>query len=82
MVVFAAAVFVGPHHISMATLTRTVASAATCCEGCERAMPSQLQARREPRALRTGFRRMPMPETSTSQTSPCFIALVEPGVPV
>lgn len=50
--------------------------------GPECAVPSQLQARREPRALRTGFRSTPMPETSTSQTSPCFIALVEPGVPV
>lgn len=46
------------------------------------AIASQPQARRAPRALRTGFRSTPMPETSTSQTSPCFIALVEPGVPV
>ena len=50
--------------------------------GGEGAVPSRLQARREPRALRTGFRSTPMPETSTSQTSPCFIALVDPGVPV
>ena len=35
-----------------------------------------------PRAPRTRFSSTPIPVISTSQTSPCFIALVDPGVPV
>lgn len=85
VVALANATFVGHRWIPKSAHRKAVAGHCDPLRrpgGRERAVQTRLQARREPRALRTGFRSTPMPETSTSQTSPCFIALVEPGVPV